>query len=188
MCTNPFPTSFNCLQQFPSSSIFLNYVERWLPYTYPQKDNKSLSSNYQPIPLLGPVGKTMERCDHKHLYNYICENQILTLFQSGFLPRDSTTYQILHTYHTFCEAVDSGKKVRSYFCDISKAFDSVCDTGHLYKLSGIGFFRTSPEMVLKLLSRKASVCCSVFSICWCPQGSIRGQLLFLILLPILLQI
>ena len=57
----------------------------------------------------------MERCVHKYLYNYIIENAIFTPFQSGFVRGDSTTNQLLHTYHTFCNAVDSGKEVRSVF-------------------------------------------------------------------------
>ena len=78
----------------------------------------------------------MERCVHKHLFNYIQENEILTSFQSGFVPGDSSTFQLLHTYH--CEAVDAGKEVRVVFCDISKAFNRVWHRGLLYKLSGIG--------------------------------------------------
>ena len=35
-------------------------------------------------------------------------------FQSGFVLGDSTTFQLLHTYHVFCEAVDSGKEVRAF--------------------------------------------------------------------------
>ena len=73
--------------------------------------------------------KTMERCIHKHLYNYISENNLLTPFQSGFIQGDSTTFQLLHTYHSFLEAVDSGKEVRVVFCDISKAFDRVWHRG-----------------------------------------------------------
>ena len=86
-----------------------------------KKDDKSSPSNYRPISLLDHVGKTMERCVHKHLFNYIQEKEILTPFQSGFVPGDSTTFQRLHTYHAFCEAVDAGKEVRVVFCDISKA-------------------------------------------------------------------
>ena len=58
--------------------------------------------------------------------------------QSGFVSGDSTIYQLLHTYHTFCNAVDGGKEVRTVFCDISKAFDRVWHRGLLHKLSGIG--------------------------------------------------
>ena len=60
-----------------------------------------------------------------HLYNYIVAHQILTPLQSELVQGDSTTYQLLHTCHTFCEAVDSGKEVRAVFCDISKTFDRV---------------------------------------------------------------
>ena len=35
------------------------------------------------------------------------------------------TNQLLHTYHTICEAVDKGKEVRAVFCGISKVFDRV---------------------------------------------------------------
>ena len=67
----------------------------------------------------------MQRCVHKYLYNYIIENTILPPFQLGFVRGHSTTYQILHTSHTFCNAVNSGKEVRAVFCDISQALDRV---------------------------------------------------------------
>ena len=35
-----------------------------------KKEDKSQPSNYRPISLLSIVGKAMERCVHKHLYNY----------------------------------------------------------------------------------------------------------------------
>ena len=57
----------------------------------------------------------MERCVHKRLYNYVRVNRILTPLQSGFVQGDSTTQQLLHTYHTFSEAVDRGKEVRAVF-------------------------------------------------------------------------
>ena len=71
----------------------------------------------------------MERCVHKHIFNYISENSLLTPFQSGFIQGDSTTFQLLHTYHSFLEAVDGGKEVRVVFCDISKALDRVWHKG-----------------------------------------------------------
>ena len=65
-----------------------------------KKDDKSLPSNYRPI-FLCQAGKAMERCIHKYLYNNIVSNQILTPLQSGVVPGDSTTCQLLHTYHMF---------------------------------------------------------------------------------------
>ena len=138
-----------------------------------------MPSNYRPISLLDPIGKVLERCVHKHLYNYISENHLLTPFQSGFVPGDSTSYQLLHTYHTFCEAVDSGKEVRAVFCDISKAFDRVWHRGLLYKLTRIG----SSDEVVKwstsyLSDRRQCVVLDGASSEWAsvfagvPQGSI----------------
>ena len=129
----------------------------------------------------------MERCVHKQLFNYIQDNKLLTPFQSGFVPGDSTTYQLLHTYHTFCEAVDSGKEVRVVFCDISKAFDRVWHWRLLYKLSRFG----CSEHVVKwfssylsnrrqcvILSRTKSDRAPIHA--GVPKGSILGPLLFLI--------
>ena len=80
----------------------------------------------------------MERCIHKYHYNYVLTNHFFTPLQSGFVPGDSTTFQLLHTYHMFCEAVDNGKEFQTVFCDISKAFDRVWHKGLLHKLRVIG--------------------------------------------------
>ncbi len=57
----------------------------------------------------------MERCVHKHIFNYITSHKLLSPLQSGFVRGDSTINQLLSLYHTFCEAVDSGKEVVLYF-------------------------------------------------------------------------
>ena len=80
-----------------------------------KKDDEILPSNYRPISLLSQMGKIMERCVHKCLYNHVIRNGILSPLQSGFIRGDSTTYQLIHTYHSFCEAVDSGKEVWTVF-------------------------------------------------------------------------
>ncbi|MEW8547607.1 MAG: reverse transcriptase family protein, partial [Candidatus Thiodiazotropha sp.] len=103
-----------------------------------KKNEKTLPNNYRPVSLLSNVGKSLERCVHKHIYNYVIENSLITPFQSGFTRNDSTTNQLIFLYHTFCQAVDSGKEIRVVFCDISKAFDRVWHRGLLYKLSSVG--------------------------------------------------
>ena len=103
-----------------------------------KKEDRSSPSKYRPISLLSRIVKTMERCVHKHLYNYISQNNLLTPLQSGFISGDSTTNHLLNIYHMFCEAVDNGKEVCVVFCDISKAFDRVWHKGLLFKLAAIG--------------------------------------------------
>ena len=57
--------------------------------------------------------------------------------QSGFVLGDSTTFQLLHTYHMSCETVDNGMEIWTIFCDISKAFDRGWHKGLLHALRGI---------------------------------------------------
>ena len=68
-----------------------------------KKDSQSIISNYTPISLLSTISK---------VFNHLCENNIFTEHQSGFLSHDSTVCQLPYLYHTFCEAIDHGKLVR----------------------------------------------------------------------------
>ena len=104
----------------------------------PNKGDQSVVSNNRPISLLNSESKHFERTVFKHLYNHLHTNNLLSAFQSGFIPDDSTVNQLTYLYHTYCEALDSGKKVRAVFCDISKAFDRVWHAGSLYKLEAAG--------------------------------------------------
>ncbi len=129
----------------------------------------------------------MERCVHKHVFNYFTRHIILTSLQSGFIPGDSTTYQLLHTYHTFCNAIDNGKEVRAVFCDISKAFDRVWHKGLLHKLAETGIQGDILKWFKHYLSgRSQRVMVNGESSCWTvikagvPQGSVLGPLLFLV--------
>ena len=153
-------------------------------YHQDKKDDKSLPSNYRPISLLSSTGKAIERCIHKHLYNYVIDSGLITPLQSRFKHGDSTNFQLIHTYHAFCEAVDSGKEVRAVFCDESKAFDRVWNRGLLYKLSCIGCSNFVVKWFSSYLScRRQRVVINGESSDWSPiragepQGSILGPLL-----------
>ena len=50
-------------------------------------------SYYRPISLLSNLDKALERLVFKYLYNHFLDNNILTSFQSGFRPGDSTVNQ-----------------------------------------------------------------------------------------------
>ena len=85
----------------------------------PKMGDKSLVSNHIPISLLGNVDKVFERVIFKHLYNHLLDNSILTAFQSGFIPGDSTINQLTFLYDAFCRALVEGKEVR--WCSVISA-------------------------------------------------------------------
>lgn len=182
--SKPYSFLFNSsLQQgyFPNAWKFSNVTP------IHKKDDRSVPSNYRPVSLLCHSAKVMERCIHKTLYNYINEHKLLTPFQSGFIQGDSTTFQLLHTYHSFCEAVDNGKEVRVVFCDISKAFDRVWHRGLLHKLADIGCSNDLLRWFSSYLTeRKQRVILNGQASEWAfvkagvPQGSVLGPLMFLV--------
>ena len=99
------------------------------------------------ISLLSNFDKVFERLIFKHtcIYNRLRDNNILTVYQSGFTPGDTTINQLTYMYDTFCSALDSGKEVRVVFCDISKAFDRVWHKGLIRKLKAAGITGTLPK-------------------------------------------
>ena len=152
-----------------------------------KKSDPSTPSNYRPISLLSCLGKVMERCVHKYLYNYVVSNEILTKCQSGFIKGDSTTNQLLFLYNDIVKALDEGKEVKSVFCDISKAFDRVWHRGLLFKLESIGIKDSLLSWIRSYLrNRHQRVVIANATSNWSainagvPQGSILGPLLFLI--------
>ena len=152
-----------------------------------KKGDKSLPSNYRPVSLLSSCGKILERIIFKHMYNFLVASDLLYKYQSGFLPKHSTTYQLVDIYHHVCQAIDHGQLSCNVFCDISKAFDRVWHKGLLFKLkeNGIGdglllwltsYLENRKQKVViqasesNFLPLKAGV----------PEGSVLRPLLFLI--------
>ncbi len=76
-----------------------------------KKNDVAIRDNYRPISLLSCVGKLFERSVFKYVFNFLRYNNAISLKQSGFMPGDSTVYQLAHLYHIFSEALDKQKDI-----------------------------------------------------------------------------
>ena len=88
-----------------------------------KKGPKEFCNNYRPISLLSCISKVLEKCIHKHVYNFLQYNNIITQSQSGFIPGDSTVNQLICIYNELCTSVGKGITTQAVYLEISKAFD-----------------------------------------------------------------
>ena len=102
---------------FNKSLIDMKFHRKWkqsIVYPLFKKGDKSLISNYRPISLLSCIGKLMERCVYKHVYNYLFSNRLIYNKQSGFLRSHSTVHQRLEIYHQVVTSLDARQNTYKY--------------------------------------------------------------------------
>ena len=90
-----------------------------------KKGDKQNINNYRPVCLLPICGKIFERIVFNKIFIYFSTNKLISKNQSGFQPGDSCINQLLTITHKIFTSIDNGLEVRSFFLDISKAFDKV---------------------------------------------------------------
>ena len=69
-----------------------------------KKGNKELCTNYRPMSLLSCIGKTLDCFFHRHVFNNLNANQMITQSQSWCTPKHSTVHKLLSIYDDFCKS------------------------------------------------------------------------------------
>ena len=76
------------------------------------KESRQVKNNYRSISLLPICGKIFETLIFDCIYEYLTDNQLITVNQSGYRPGDSTINQlfyITHSIHTAFEEYPSSE-------------------------------------------------------------------------------
>ncbi len=147
---------------------------------------------YRPVSLLPCVSKVFEKLIFDKVYFHLRSHSIISEFQSGFTPGDSTINQLIHINDMILRSLGNMEDVIGCFLDLTRAFDTVWHKGLLYKLDKYGIKDHHTDC--KLYSWFESYLCNrghrvtidgkVSSIKYInaavPQGSVLGPLLFLI--------
>ena len=151
-------------------------------------EDKRKCENYRPISILPVVSKVFEREVFNQVYRYLCDNSLLSRFQSGFRPKHSTLSALIQMCDDWLQNMDNGNLNCVVFLDVKKAFDSINHEILLNKMHEyFGISDTQLKWFESYLINREQQCMVNGQIsspknitCGIPQGSILGPLLFLL--------
>ena len=107
--------------------------------------NRQECENYRPISILPIISKILERSVLNQIYKFLNDNSLLSKYQSGFRPKNSTLTALIQMCDTLYENMDNGELNGVVFLDIWKAFDSINHTILLHKMK-VQFGITNVEL------------------------------------------
>ena len=82
-------------------------------------------SNYRPTSVLSNVMKLFEGIVHNQTYEYIDQNNLLNVQQSGFRPKHSTLTTLVDVNEYLLTNMDNSRLTGAIFLNLKKAFDTV---------------------------------------------------------------
>ena len=109
-------------------------------------------ANYRPISVLPVLSKIIEKVVHKQMTDYLSENSILFVNQSGFRHGHSTTTALLNVIEDLSHSIDNGSVTGFVALDLKRAFDTVDHYILLEKLKLYGFDDVSVRWFKNYLS------------------------------------
>ena len=149
--------------------------------------SKQVFDNYRPITVLPVCSKIFEKCIHHQLMKFLEDLKLLSSTQFGFRQKRNTELAATLLLDEIRRNTDTGNVTGAISIDLSKAFDTLSHAQIIESLTSYGVTGTENDLFVNyLFGRKQSVCYEKETsqheavTCGVPQGSILGQLLFLI--------
>ena len=154
--------------------------------------DKTKIENYRPISVLPVLNKIFEKLIHNRIYNFFCENNLISDNQYGFMKHRSTSQAIVHVLNKLLPAIRDQNFSILLLIDLSKAFDSVSHNLLLAELHRYGVrdnalcllrsYLSNREQCVKVLNFDSEFCYSEYGSVsvGVPQGSVLGPLLYII--------
>ena len=154
---------------------------------YKRKGAKTDKNNWRPISILPTLSKICESVIHHRILRHMLDNNIITEKQAAYLPKDSTTNQLLYIVHQIKASWAKNQISHACFLDISAAFDAVWHNALLAKLKQINIIGKPLELLRSYLNnRKSKVVVDGAESeelpmeAGVPQGSRLGPILFIL--------
>ena len=152
-----------------------------------KKDDVFNPKNYRPVAIIPILSKVMERAVFQQTMNYLVENSLLNSNHHAYRSNHSTTTAMIEMMDIWTQVVDSGEMAGVCMLDMSAAFDVVDHDILLQKMSVYGFSRDMVAWFCSYLSNRRQ-CVAINGTLsnllpvssGVPQGSILGQLLYLL--------
>ena len=95
-------------------------------------------NDFRPISNLPFISKILEKTVASQLHFHLSDNYLHEQFQSGFRPLHSTETALIKITNDLLMAADSGLLTILILLELSAAFDTICHTTLLNRLSSIG--------------------------------------------------
>ena len=189
------PLSIIFTKSYQLSALPSSWLTSLVCPLYNGSGPRTSADNYRPVSLTSLACKTMETIIKDYMLEHLMSQSLITSYQHGFLPKQSTISALVSTYFNWISSYAESKHTHCIYFDLSKAFDSVCHRNLIHKLSyyslhplclnWIKAFLCGRTQRIKIKSTTSLPTVCISSV---PQGSVLSSILFLLYMNDLPQV